>query len=237
VGLNGAGKSTALSVLAGERTPSEGSVRILGKDPRKPAARRHLFLLSEEPLPPTHLTPIEAVRFHRELYGRPRFSESEVRALLRPAGLEPVAKKRIATFSRGMQRRLELACLSAADPEVWLLDEPQTGLDPSGLRFLRELCQDARRRSRGLVIASHALADIPALADEVVVLKQGRTVIAGTRDELLARVGARSFVVRGGDGTLDEEIRALARRLGAMVDGPEVPSGPIEEFLFREEQK
>ncbi|MEE2713675.1 MAG: ABC transporter ATP-binding protein [Planctomycetota bacterium] len=237
LGLNGAGKSTALALLSGKLRPREGRIRIAGSDPRRASARRRLWLLEEVAAPPPHLTAREAVGFHLDLYGRTGSRKDAIVAALDRVGLTAVAKKRAGTFSKGMRRRLELGCLLAVDPEVWLLDEPQTGLDPRGLRLLKDLCLEARGRGRSLVIASHALADVPALADDVHILRGGRTAFSGTRDGLLAEVGARSFVVSGNKDTFDQALRELASAHGVTLDGPQVPHEQLEELLFREEDR
>ncbi|NRA96826.1 MAG: ABC transporter ATP-binding protein [Planctomycetes bacterium] len=237
LGLNGAGKSTALGLLAGKLKPGEGRVRVLGRDPRRASARRCLWLLEEVASPPSHLTASEAVGFHLDLYGRAGSRKETIARVLDRVSLSDVSKKRAGTFSKGMRRRLELACLLAVDPEVWLLDEPQTGLDPRGLRLLKDLCLEARGRGRSLVIASHALADVPALADDVHILRRGTTAFSGTRETLLSEVGARGFVVSGDTTAFDEALRELAKAHGVTVDGPEVPAGPLEELLFREEDR
>lgn len=235
LGLNGAGKSTALGLLAGRLKPREGRVRIGGADPRRAAARRKLWLLEEVAAPAPHLTAREAVRFHLDLYARQGSRKAVAAEVLQRVGLADVAKKRAGTFSKGMRRRLELGCLLAVDPDVWLLDEPQTGLDPRGLRLLKELCLEAKDRGRSLVIASHALADVPALADDVHILRAGRTAFSGTREALLAKIGARGFVVSGDATTFDAALVDLAREHGVEIDGPDVPSAQLEDLLFREE--
>ncbi|MAG58178.1 MAG: copper ABC transporter ATP-binding protein [Planctomycetes bacterium] len=235
IGLNGAGKSTALSLLAGERKPRQGQVRVLGHDPRKARARRHLWLLKEVACPAPHLSAVESVRFHLDLYGRGGPWREKVTSCLEHVGLGDAARQRASTYSKGMARRLEIACLLATDPDVWLLDEPQAGLDPKGMRLLREVCTEARDRGRGLVIASHALGDIPALADRVLVLRDGRTVFNGDRDALMAKVGARGWIVEDGGDEFDAALRDLAKQHRVGLSGPAVPAGPLEDLLFRGE--
>lgn len=237
LGLNGAGKSTALGLLCGRLKPREGRVRIDGKDPRRAAARRQLWMLEEVAAPAPHLTALESVRFHLDLYGRPRPSRSAIKEILERVGLGDVTGKRARTFSKGMRRRLELGCLLAVDPSVWLLDEPQTGLDPRGLRLLKDMCREARDRGRTVVMASHALSDVPELADEVVILRRGRTAFSGSRSELLDRIGAASYVMKEGEPAFHDALRELAARHGVSMEGPEVPAAPLEALLFREDDE
>jgi len=235
LGLNGAGKSTALSLLAGERPPRGGQVRVLGLDPRRALARRRLWLLKEVASPASHLSGAESVRFYLDLYARSGARGPVIDRCLARVGLAGAARQRARTYSKGMARRLELACLLATDPDVWLLDEPQSGLDPRGMRLLREILLEARDRGRGLVVASHALSDVPTLADRVLVLGQGETTFLGTREELMEKVGARGFVAHSRGAAFDNALAELAREHGVALDGPVVPSGPLEELLFRED--
>jgi len=237
LGLNGAGKSTALGLLCGRLKAREGRLRIQGGDPRRARTRRHLWMLEEVPAPAPHLSAIESVRFHLDLYGRPRMPRNALDAILERVGLAEVASKRARTFSKGMRRRLELGCLLAVDPQVWLLDEPQSGLDPRGLRLLKDVCRDARDRGRAIVMASHALSDVPELADQVVILRRGKTAFTGTRTELLAKVGARGYVIGDGGDGFDEALVELAREHGVSMEGPNVPAAPLEALLFREEEE
>jgi ABC-2 type transport system ATP-binding protein len=184
---------------------------------------------------PLHLQAGELVRFTMDLFGRGgRGGRARLDTALERVGLAEHRRKRIPNLSKGMQRRLELAALIAADPDVWLLDEPQAGLDPHGLRLLREICREARDRGRALVVSSHALGDVPALADRVIVLEKGRLRFAGGRQELLEAVGASGFVVHGGDLELEAAMRDLVKRHGGTLEGPEVPAARLEAMLFEE---
>jgi ABC-type multidrug transport system ATPase subunit len=232
IGLNGAGKTTALNLLAGCLRPRSGSVRLRGENPARPACRRNLFFIEEVSAPASHLRADETVRLHVDLYGRRGSRRGIVEATLDRVGLAPRTKALVRTFSKGMRRRLELACLLAVDPDLWILDEPQAGLDPHGLRLLRELCLEAAARGRGLVMATHALGDVPTLADIVILLRQGRTMFSGDRDQLRESVGAASYVARGGDPAFEADLRALALRHGVSLEGPELPTAAIEDHLF-----
>jgi len=233
LGLNGAGKTTALRLLSGQRRPQEGRVRVGGGDPRRASVRRGLFFLPEVSELPEHLSAREVLRFHARLFGKARPRRSEVDRLLDRVGLSHVSGKRATTFSKGMQRRLELGALLAVDPPLWILDEPRSGLDPEGLELLRDLCREARERGRAVVMSTHALRDVRDLADAVVVLEGGRTRFAGSRAGLAERVGAAEFVLEGGGHGAEEALRAAAAGAGAELRGPYLPVEALERELFR----
>ena len=234
LGLNGAGKSTALRVLSGQMRPSGGRVRLGGGDPWQARTRRLGYFLAESGDPPEHLTAAEFLAFHRDLYDCPGSHAEVVRRCLDRVGLTEQRRRRPGVFSKGMRRRLQLAALLAVDAPVWFLDEPQSGLDPSGCRLARELILEARARQRAVVVATHALADVEPLGDQILVLDRGRVRFRGDRGALRQEVGARSFEVRGGDSDLDAALQAAATAAGAKCRGPHVSLDGLEAYLFRE---
>lgn len=234
LGQNGAGKSTLLRLLAGETRPDSGAVRICGRDPRRARTRARLFFLREEACPPQHLSALETIRYFRGLYGRERWSTAKCLEILERFGLAEVAKVRASAFSKGMQRRLELAALLAVDPDVWLLDEPQAGLDPGGLRILREVVREAPTRGRTLVMATHALTDVLSHAASLLVLTKGRVTFRGTSQDLLRSMTSRAYTVEGANDDFDALIRAFVASMGLSVSGPEIPMTALEEALFKE---
>ena len=229
-GLNGAGKTTALGLLAGLLRPQEGRVRIAGGDPLRARTRRGLFYLPESSDILPQLQAREVVRLYLNLFGRSS-GRLVIEGLLQRVGLSKVARQKTSTFSKGMRRRLDLACLLASDTAVWLLDEPQSGLDPQGLRLLREICLEAKTAGRCVVMACHVLADLRALADGVVVLHEGKTLFSGELSRLGESLGERGYVVSGGDEGRTEALRASAESHGGELRGPELPLEALEEYL------
>jgi ABC-type multidrug transport system ATPase subunit len=227
VGQNGAGKSTALSVLAGERKPDSGQVRVFGKDPFKREGRGFSFLLKEWPVAVPYLSPIEALTFHASIY-RKKHTRDELDQILNRVGLSGLGKGRVKTFSKGMLRRLELACVLAADPAIWLLDEPQTGLDPAGVALLHDLMREARLRGRSVVLCTHVMSDLELLADQVLALVSGRTNFAGNIQDLRAACNSQSFTVEGLAPLGSEDLRALP----GTVRGPFLNAEELPALLF-----
>lgn len=188
IGANGAGKSTTIKHLIGASRPSAGTVRVLGDDPMKAPVRRRLGYMPEIPqLPPT-LTPHELLDLHGVLCGmssadRKRRSDE----LLARVDLAEHAKRRVGGFSKGMQTRLSLALALVHEPELLILDEPMSGLDPVGRQLVRTLLHELGVAGRSIFFSSHVLSDVEALCDEVVVIRAGRIVYAGATS---AAVGA-----------------------------------------------
>jgi heme exporter protein A len=174
VGPNGAGKSTLLRLLAGLLRPTSGRILVDGKPARHdPRFRRRLGYVSHEALLYGHLTAVENLLFYASLYDLDRARE-RVEAMLEEVGLAWVGSRKVHAFSRGMVQRLTLARALLHDPEILLLDEPHTGLDPQAAEQLGEILQRFRGRGGTLLVATHELHRIPGLAERVLVLSGGR---------------------------------------------------------------
>lgn len=175
-GDNGAGKSTLLRILAGLIKPAEGAVEVFGEPfsgflPTDVRAR--MGFIGHLPFVYGDLTGLENMRFFRSLYRVTGASDQTARELLERVGLGDARDKLVRGYSRGMTQRLALARLLLQDAEIWLLDEPSTGLDAGGLELLGAVLAEARGRGRCLVAVTH---DLPALGaiDREVRLRAGR---------------------------------------------------------------
>jgi ABC-2 type transport system ATP-binding protein len=195
VGPNGAGKTTLLSILAGLRSPSDGSVDI---------DRSRMAVLPDAPRFDTWLSGREVVELARGLGPNESRPADEV---LRDAGLFEAADRAVGGYSRGMLQRLGLAATVVSNPQVVLLDEPASALDPSGRRETLDLV----RRLRGdatVVFSSHVLADVQEVSDWIGVLDRGRLRYQGPADELLGADGGLVYEIR---------VREAAASVGAAL--------------------
>jgi ABC-type multidrug transport system ATPase subunit len=156
IGHNGAGKSTLLGLLAGAMRPTEGHVKLLGTSFEEGGAalRRRVAWLPHKPFVYPDLTGREALCFAAELYGR-RLSTEAQDALLDRVQLATSGHRKVRTYSRGMTQRLALAAVLAQQADVWLLDEPATGLDVSGRAMLLEVLSEAKLAGACLVVVTH----------------------------------------------------------------------------------
>ena len=195
LGPNGAGKTTTLSVLATLRRPSGGMATVAGHDVDRDAAqaRRALGLVPQSvALYPT-LTARENVRFFARLLGLPRRSAGEaVARALELAGLTERADDIVATFSGGMQRRLNLVCALLHAPRVLLLDEPTVGVDPQSRERVFTAVRAQAAAGAAVLYSTHYMEEAERLCDRVVLIDRGRVIAAGTPAELV-RQGARSL--------------------------------------------
>jgi Cu-processing system ATP-binding protein len=192
VGHNGAGKTTLLKLMLGLAHPSVGTIRVLGDDPAAGefAARSKVGFLPENVSFNAALTGREILSFYARLKGQP---VAKALGLLDRVGLGSASARRVATYSKGMRQRLGLAQALIGEPQVLLLDEPTTGLDPALRLSFYEIVQALRDRGATVVLSSHALAELGERADRVVIMSDGVMVAHGSIDELrrIARLPAK----------------------------------------------
>lgn len=211
LGPNGAGKSTIVKVLTGLVTPTAGRVRVLGQPVSNLQMRRRIGYLPELPTFHRWLQAKEFLEFHGRLYGlRGTALDKRCRDVLGLVGLAGRENQRLGTFSKGMMQRIGLAQAILNQPELVLLDELVSGLDPVGQRDMRDLLRHLKSEGMGIFLNSHQLADVEALCDRVAIINEGRILKVGAPDSLFDE--APIFEVR--TSPVHDE---LLRRLGAVA--------------------
>ncbi len=198
LGVNGAGKTTTIRCLTGLSRPERGRVNLFGADPRARDVRRRIGYLPENPAFPDHLTPVEVLDLAGRLselsapHRRRRIGE-----LLGALHLEDVAKTALRKLSKGVVQRVGIAQAIVHEPELLILDEPMSSLDPLGRRDLRDLIDDLRARGRTVFFSSHIIPDVEIICDRVGILNRGRLVRVGRIEELTTvRLHAVEVLVR-----------------------------------------
>lgn len=188
VGPNGAGKTTTLRSLVGIIRPTKGRITIGGHDlERDPVgAKRLLAYMPDEPHLFEYLTVEEHLRFTARLY-QVADVENRLPPLLRELELADKARALPAELSRGMKQKLVIACGLLHDPQVLLFDEPLTGLDPAGIRRMKQTIVDRARAGAAVLLSSHLLHLVEEICTRVLILQRGRMVAFGTLQEILAR--------------------------------------------------
>jgi ABC-2 type transport system ATP-binding protein len=190
LGPNGAGKTTTLKVLMGLIRSSSGHAEILGQPVGSLPAKRRLGYLPENPYFYDYLTGLEILIFMGKLFALSR-SEARRRAheLLERVGLSHAANLALRRYSKGMLQRIGIAQAILNNPDLVILDEPLSGLDPIGRKDLRALIAGLRQEGKTVVFSSHILSDVELLADRVAIVIKGKTVNSGPLPSLLdARV-------------------------------------------------
>jgi len=180
LGHNGAGKSTALALLAGYIGTSQGTVRVLGKDPRTdPSVHEGLGVVPDAEGLWAFLSARQVVQMLASQRGVAEPGAAAASALDR-VGLTAAADRKVAGFSKGMRQRVKLAQALAHEPSVLLLDEPLNGLDPAQRRLDVELVRDLGAEGRTVLVSSHLLSEVERMADRLLVVVNGRLVAEGT---------------------------------------------------------
>lgn len=180
LGTNGAGKTTTIKMTLGLLAPTSGTVKVLGGDPSDPCVRAHIGYMPEVATYYPYLDARELLSFYGGICGldaktvRRRTDE-----LLDAVGLADAAKRPLKTYSKGMLQRAGIAQALLNDPDLLVLDEPFTGLDPLARIHFRELLLDLKRRGKTVFFSSHELGETELLCDRVAIMKKGRCVYQG----------------------------------------------------------
>ncbi len=218
LGPNGAGKSTTLKMICGLAAPSSGRASVHGvpfQDLPNPGCR--VGVLLDASAQHRGRRGAEVLATSAQLIGADshRFEQ-----MLELVGLDAdAARKRVGQYSLGMRQRLGIAHALIGDPQILILDEPANGLDPEGMRWMRDLLSDFARRGGTVLLSSHLLREVEAIADRLVVIAHGRIVAQGTLQELLSDVPRTAVRSAGGLDTAAPLREVLERASIAVRDG------------------
>lgn len=204
LGPNGAGKTTLVEILEGLRAASSGSVSVLGLDPTRAsgALRARLGVQLQSTAFMQDLTVLETLRLYGAMYPKTR-PAAEV---LQRVDLVEKAKAMVRGLSGGQRQRLALAMAMLHDPDLYILDEPTSGLDPIARRQIHDILLTLKRDGKTVLISSHYLDEIEALAERVIILAAGEIVADGSPLELLARAAGASTLWLDVSGTIDPSV-------------------------------
>lgn len=192
LGANGAGKTTAISILLGIRRPDRGAARLFGYDPRVPAARRSVGVTPQDAGFPQTLRVGEVIELVRAHYGDPLPADE----LLRRFGLREIRHRETGGLSGGQRRRLAVALAFAGNPSVLFLDEPTTGLDVESRRAVWAATAEFAASGGTVLLTTHNLAEAESLARRVVVMRDGTVIADAPLEEIKAHAGLRRVRVR-----------------------------------------
>jgi ABC-2 type transport system ATP-binding protein len=186
LGPNGAGKTTTIKILVGLIYRTSGRAEVLGYEAGDVRGRRRLGFLPEIPHFPDYLSAEEFLRFYGRLSGlRYPSLESRVGQMMEMVGLVEVRRQRLHRFSKGMLQRIGIAQALLNDPDLIILDEPMSGLDPQGRKEMRDLILRLKHQNKTVFFSSHQLQEVELVCDRIGILSQGRMVAAGGVPDLL----------------------------------------------------
>ncbi|HNK63032.1 MAG TPA: ABC transporter ATP-binding protein [Anaerolineales bacterium] len=200
LGQNGAGKTTTVRMLTALLQPSRGSARVAGYDVVKNGhdVRASVGVLTEQHGLYMRMTAVEYLDFFGQVYSlSPSARKARSENLLEYFGLTEAAKRRIGEYSKGMRQKLALARAMIHEPGVLLLDEPTSAMDPESARLVRDEIARLKSSHRTIVICSHNLTEVEALADKIAIIYRGKILVQGTLEELKQKVfGAPEYEIK-----------------------------------------
>jgi len=176
LGPNGSGKTTTLKILLGLLYPTKGKTAVLGGDSSNTKISARIGFLPEESYLYRYLNARETLDFYGRLFSLPsKVRKMRTEALLDMVGLKAVANRPVGTYSKGMARRIGLAQALINDPDLLMLDEPTTGLDPIGTRQIKDLILQLAKRGKTVLLCSHLLADVEDVCDRIAILMEAKS--------------------------------------------------------------
>jgi len=210
LGPNGSGKTTTLKMLLGLLYPTKGRALVLGGDGADSKINSRIGFLPEESYLYRYLNARETLDFYGRLFGLPpKVRKMRIEALLDMVGLKAVANRPVGTFSKGMARRIGLAQALINDPDLLILDEPTTGLDPIGTRQIKDLVLKLVERGKTVLLCSHLLADVEDVCDRIAILYGGKIQSQGQVRDLLQQTNKRQITTDAISDTAIEKIKQL----------------------------
>jgi len=227
LGPNGAGKTTTMRVMVGLTPPTSGRVTIGGHLYHQiPNPGRHVGVLLDASAQHAGRTGREILEIGARTMG---LASSRIDEMIELVSLTPTeAKRRLRNYSLGMKQRLGIAHALLGDPSVLILDEPANGLDPAGIRWMRGLLKGYAERGGTVLLSSHLLNEVELIADEMILIGNGRIVAQGNKASLLAGAGAVSTLVTSLDNErLAKALLADGVTVASAGDGLRVESEPV----------
>src|SRR5436309_908002 len=235
LGPNGSGKSTTIKLMLGLIFPTFGSATILGERAGSTAINEKIGFLPEDSYLYRFLNGEETLYFYGRLFRIPRKDlKRRVPELLDTVGLDAKSRKRkLREYSKGMARRIGLAQALINNPDLILLDEPTTGLDPIGTREMKDLILSLKGQGKTVLLCSHLLADVQDVCDRITILFRGKKMVEDQVRELLQKKEITTIEARGmSDGQI-EELRQFLARMGAGDTTITHPTTTLEDLFLR----
>ncbi len=239
LGPNGAGKTTTIKMLTGLIAPTSGSASILGDSVPSPHAMQKVGFLPENPYVYPYLTPREFVSMCGRLSGVPgKNLFSRVEAVLKKVGMAHAIDRPVRALSKGMLQRVGLASALVHEPELLILDEPMSGLDPVGRKEVRDLIVDERKAGRTVFFSTHILNDVEMICDRICILREGKVVVSGSMRDLLGDANTREITLENVSGELrrsfeesNEKFRDVASATIVEAIGDDAVKRVLERAL------
>ncbi len=233
LGPNGSGKTTTIKLILGLLFPTSGRAMVFGKDASDVAKNERIGYLPEESYLYKFLNAEETLDFYGRLFDMPASSRRQrIEELIDRVGLKWARRRQLKEYSKGMTRRIGLAQALINDPELIVLDEPTTGLDPIGTREMKDMIIDLRAQGKTVLMCSHLLADVQDVCDRIAILYQGELKELGRVDRLLTVQDVTQIQVRGLSEAAKREIRQVIDRHSGELLKMDNPTTTLEDLFL-----
>ena len=239
LGANGAGKTTLIHLIAGIKNPSKGAIKIKGFTATSLEAKMRTGYLPERPYFHDHLTGEGLLRYFGVLSGMPQTKlKSRISEVLEVVGMSHAKKVELKKYSKGMLQRIGIAQAILHDPELLVLDEPMSGLDPLGRKEMRELILRLAGEGRTIFFSSHVIPDVEAICDEVGIIHKGKLVGCGAIGNFLAKGPIQTEIAFSGitkeqASSIKEfdSFREMPDGIRALVPGQDAATAVLSKLL------
>jgi ABC-2 type transport system ATP-binding protein len=233
LGPNGSGKTTTIKLLLGLLFPTSGEALVFGRQATDVSKNERIGYLPEESYLYKFLNAEETLDFYGRLFKMtPEVRRQRVAELIEMVGLNWAKRRQLKEYSKGMTRRIGLAQALINDPELIVLDEPTTGLDPIGTREMKDLILRLRSEGKTVLMCSHLLADVQDVCDRIAILYQGDLKELGRVDNLLKVRDVTQIRAEQLSDAAKDEIREVIERHGGKLLGIENPTTTLEELFL-----
>ncbi len=234
LGPNGSGKTTTMKLLLGLLFPSGGEITILGETATNVEKNERIGYLPEESYLYKFLNAVETLDFYGRLFNMTKAERRErVQHYIDMVGLSQAKHRQLKEYSKGMTRRIGLAQALINDPDLVLLDEPTTGLDPLGTRDMKDLILKLKDAGKTVVMCSHLLADVQDVCDRIAILYEGELKQLGRVEDLLTEQNRTQLMTSKLDESAIAEVTEVLDRHGATIESVDHPSSTLEELFLR----
>jgi ABC-2 type transport system ATP-binding protein len=234
LGPNGSGKSTTIKMLLGLLYPTTGSARIFGRPPTDTSIKSRIGFMPEESYLYRFLNAYETLDYYGRLFKLDRHERRRrIEQLIEMVGLKRAGRRPVGTYSKGMARRIGLAQALINDPDLLILDEPTTGLDPIGTRQIKDVIVTLASRGKTILLCSHLLADVEDVCSRVAIMYGGRRQAIGSISDLLVRSEVTQITARSLDEATVLRIRDIVARAGREVLAVDHPRDRLEDMFLR----
>jgi len=234
LGPNGSGKTTTIKLLLGLLFPTSGQALVFGREATEVTKNERIGYLPEESYLYRFLNAEETLDFYGRLFNMPRaVRRQRTFDLIELVGLTWARKRQLKEYSKGMVRRIGLAQALINDPELILLDEPTTGLDPIGTREMKDLILRLRDEGKTVLMCSHLLADVQDVCDRIAILHQGELKELGRVDSLLKMHDVTEIRAVGLNKNAREEVRRVVEKHDGKVLSMGNPTTTLEELFLK----